>query len=56
MNTLQRRVRMSHYIPGTACRITEAGEVRLRRQELDEWLQDYSLGELWRKGEIGGKP
>jgi predicted ATPase len=27
---------------------------RLNRQALSEWLQKYSLGELWRMGEIGG--
>ncbi len=28
---------------------------RLSAQDLDEWLEHYSLGELWRKGEIGGR-
>jgi predicted ATPase len=27
---------------------------RLAQEELDEWLEHYTLGELWRKGEIGG--
>ena len=27
---------------------------RLQRADLDVWLQRYRLGELWRKGEIGG--
>lgn len=27
---------------------------RLNRESLSEWLERYSLGELWRKGEIGG--
>ena len=27
---------------------------RLKREDLDVWLEDYRLGELWRKGEIGG--
>jgi predicted ATPase len=27
---------------------------RLDANALDEWLADYRLGELWRKGEIGG--
>lgn len=27
---------------------------RLSRPELDSWLERYTLGELWRKGEIGG--
>jgi predicted ATPase len=29
---------------------------RLSRRKLKTWLQDYSLGELWRKGTIGGNP
>jgi predicted ATPase len=27
---------------------------RLSRRALKDWLQEYSLGELWRRGEIGG--
>ncbi len=27
---------------------------RLSRKRLEVWLKDYSLGRLWRKGEIGG--
>jgi predicted ATPase len=27
---------------------------RLSSQQLKEWLDDYTLGELWRRGEIGG--
>jgi len=27
---------------------------RLDRNSLAEWLRDYSLGELWRRGELGG--
>ena len=27
---------------------------RLSRNELEIWLEDYQLGELWQKGEIGG--
>jgi predicted ATPase len=33
------------------------GSTQLRRLEkdlLEDWLKRYSLGELWRKGEIGG--
>ena len=29
---------------------------RLDRGELEEWLKDYSLGQLWEKNEIGGRP
>jgi predicted ATPase len=28
---------------------------RLKREELAHWLSDYSLGQLWMRGEIGGK-
>jgi predicted ATPase len=28
---------------------------RLKGEDLTEWLKKYSLGELWRMGEIGGK-
>ena len=37
----------------------EAGATRFRRLEtsaLDAWLEDYSLGELWEKNELGGRP
>jgi len=27
---------------------------RLDQQQLSDWLKSYSLGELWRKGELGG--
>jgi len=27
---------------------------RLSREKLTEWLDEYTLGELWRRGEIGG--
>jgi hypothetical protein len=27
---------------------------RLERKQLAAWLKTYSLGRLWRKGEIGG--
>jgi len=29
---------------------------RLSSQDLAEWLKDYSLGELWQKNVIGGRP
>lgn len=29
---------------------------RLSRTELDGWLEDYTLGEVWRKNAIGGLP
>jgi len=38
------------------CEQEESGSAlrRLERGTLAEWLEKYSLGELWRKGEIGG--
>jgi predicted ATPase len=27
---------------------------RLSSEQLNEWLEEYTLGELWRRGEIGG--
>ena len=29
---------------------------RLESSDLEEWLQDYSLGQLWEKNEFGGRP
>jgi len=29
---------------------------RLSSEKLQEWLKDYSLGELWQKNVIGGRP
>lgn len=29
---------------------------RLEREPLDAWLEDYSLGQLWEKNELGGRP
>ncbi len=29
---------------------------RLEKKELEHWLEDYSLGELWQKNIIGGRP
>ncbi len=29
---------------------------RLESEELGEWLDDYSLGELWEKNQFGGRP
>ena len=28
--------------------------VRLERESLKSWLEEYTLGELWTKGELGG--
>ena len=29
---------------------------RLDSQKLSAWLDDYSLGQLWEKNELGGRP
>lgn len=29
---------------------------RLASQDLEEWLEEYSLGQLWEKNELGGRP
>jgi predicted ATPase len=29
---------------------------RLERAALEQWLEDYSLGQLWEKNELGGRP
>jgi len=29
---------------------------RLRPEPLEEWLNEYSLGELWEKAEFAGRP
>ena len=36
-----------------------AGGTELRRLDADRleiWLEDYSLGQLWEKNELGGRP
>ena len=38
---------------------TQHGTTQLRRlasSKLAEWLEDYSLGQLWEKNELGGRP
>jgi hypothetical protein len=29
---------------------------RLNSERLASWLEDYSLGQLWEKNELGGRP
>lgn len=29
---------------------------RLAPEDLEAWLEDYSLGDLWLKNELGGRP
>ena len=36
----------------------EDGQIKVKRlnnEDLKHWLSDYSLGQLWLRGEIGGK-
>ena len=30
--------------------------IRLNSKELEQWLEEYSLGELWQKNMLGGRP
>ena len=40
-----------------ADRVNGATELkRLQREPLAEWLKEYSLGQLWEKGEFAGRP
>jgi predicted ATPase len=34
----------------------QSGFRRLKTEELSEWLQEYSLGELWQKNVLGARP
>ena len=51
---------LDHFEPEdvlVADRVQGATEfTRLAKEELANWLNDYSLGELWEKNEIGGRP
>lgn len=51
---------LDHFEPEdvlVADRVNGATELRrLDSAKLEEWLEDYSLGQLWEKNEIGGRP
>lgn len=51
---------LDHFQPEdilVAERIKEATEIRrLKAEELATWLEDYSLGQLWEKNYLGGRP
>ncbi len=51
---------LDHFSPEevlVADRVEGATEfTRLDGEKLKEWLEDYSLGQLWEKNEIGGRP
>ena len=51
---------LDHFEPEdvlVADRVNGATELRrLDSEELGDWLEDYSIGQLWEKNEIGGRP
>ena len=51
---------LDHFEPDdvlVADRVAGATELhRLDVGKLERWLKDYSLGQLWRKNELGGRP
>lgn len=51
---------LDHFEPEdvlVADRVNGATELRrLDSAKLEEWIEDYSLGQLWEKNEIGGRP
>lgn len=51
---------LDHFQPEdvlVADRVNEATTLRrLDPQPLEKWLEDYSLGQLWEKNELGGRP
>jgi predicted ATPase len=51
---------LDHFDPQevlVADRINEGTEIRrLVTSDLDSWLEEYSLGQLWEKAELGGRP
>jgi predicted ATPase len=51
---------LDHFQPGdvlVAERVDGATQLkRLEPEPLAKWLEDYSLGQLWEKNEIGGRP
>ena len=56
----QSPVLLDHFEPKdvlVADRVKRATEIRrLNDDELADWLEDYSLGQLWEKNEFGGRP
>ena len=56
----QSPILLDHFEPNdvlVADRVNDATELsRLDADRLEKWLERYSLGELWEKNEIGGRP
>ena len=51
---------LDHFEPEDVLVATHDGTctsfTRLEKAQLDDWLEDYSLGQLWEKGQFGGRP
>jgi len=43
-------------LQGLAVRIHQSVFRRVEEEKLSSWLEEYSLGELWEKNVIGGRP
>ncbi len=56
----QSAILLDHFEPEdvlVAERVNSATELRrLEHEALQDWLEDYSLGQLWEKNELGGRP
>lgn len=56
----QSAILLDHFEPEdvmVAERVEDATQIRrLDSEPLKEWLEDYSLGQLWEKNELGGRP
>lgn len=56
----QSAILLDHFEPDdvmVAERIDDATQIRrLESEPLQEWLKEYSLGQLWEKNELGGRP
>jgi len=51
---------LNSFAPENVIVVEREGEAsvfkRLEREGLEEWLEDYSLGELWKRNVLGGRP
>jgi predicted ATPase len=58
--TTQSPLLLDHFTPESvlvADRVNEATTfTRLKTEGLERWLKNYSLGQLWEKNELGGRP
>ena len=60
LNTTPRLELIDHFDPEdvlVANRVNGGTQItRLEPEELKNWLEDYSLGQLWEKNELEGRP